>query len=198
FPEELPGLPPTRQVEFQIELMSGAAHVVRAPYRLAPSKMKELSEQLQELSDKGFLRPSSSPWGAPVFFEYVKKIFQRRNSELDMVITSSKLAIQFDKRTGGIYGSHESGLADYYRRFIKRFSKIAMPMTKLTQKKVTFEWGDKQEATFQTLKKKLCSAPILALPQGAEDFIVYCDAIRCGIDAKREGNCLCITTVEDS
>ncbi|GJW10335.1 putative reverse transcriptase domain-containing protein [Tanacetum coccineum] len=71
FPEELPGLPPTRQVEFQIDLMPGAAPVARAPYRLAPSEMKELSEQLQELSDKGFIRPSSSPWGAPVLF--VKK-----------------------------------------------------------------------------------------------------------------------------
>ncbi|GJY11191.1 putative reverse transcriptase domain-containing protein [Tanacetum coccineum] len=56
-------------------------------------------------------------------------------------------------------------------------------MTKLTQKKVAFEWGDKQEAAFQTLKKKLCSAPILALPQGAEDFIIYCDASHKGLDA---------------
>ncbi|GJW10815.1 putative reverse transcriptase domain-containing protein [Tanacetum coccineum] len=68
---DLSGLPPTRQVEFQIDLVPGAAPVARAPYRLAPSKMKELSEQLQELSDKGFIRPSSSPWGAPVLF--VKK-----------------------------------------------------------------------------------------------------------------------------
>ncbi|GKD87104.1 putative reverse transcriptase domain-containing protein, partial [Tanacetum coccineum] len=71
FPEDLPGLPPSRQVEFQIDLIPGAALVERAPYRLAPSKMKELSDQLQELSDKGFIRPSSSPWGAPVLF--VKK-----------------------------------------------------------------------------------------------------------------------------
>ncbi|GKC29978.1 putative reverse transcriptase domain-containing protein [Tanacetum coccineum] len=71
FPEDLPGLPPTRQVEFQIDLVPGAAPVARAPYRLAPSEMEELSTQLQELSDKGFIRPSSSPWGAPVLF--VKK-----------------------------------------------------------------------------------------------------------------------------
>nr|GEX56199.1 putative reverse transcriptase domain-containing protein [Tanacetum cinerariifolium] len=71
FPENLPGLPPTRQVEFQMDLIPGAAPVARAPYRLAPSKMKELSDQLQELSDKGFIRPSSSPWGAHVLF--VKK-----------------------------------------------------------------------------------------------------------------------------
>ncbi|GJV63823.1 putative reverse transcriptase domain-containing protein [Tanacetum coccineum] len=71
FPEDLPGIPPTRQVEFQIDLIPGAAPVARAPYRLAPSEMKELSDQLKELSDKGFIRPSSSPWGAPVLF--VKK-----------------------------------------------------------------------------------------------------------------------------
>ncbi|GJU63214.1 putative reverse transcriptase domain-containing protein [Tanacetum coccineum] len=66
FPEDLPGIPPTRQVEFQIDLIPGAAPVARAPYRLAPSEMKELSDQLKELSDKGFIRPSSSPWGAPI------------------------------------------------------------------------------------------------------------------------------------
>ncbi|GJU82562.1 putative reverse transcriptase domain-containing protein [Tanacetum coccineum] len=71
FPEDLPGIPPTRQVEFQIDLIPGAAPVARAPYRLAPSEMKELSDQLKELSDKGFIRPSSSPWGALVLF--VKK-----------------------------------------------------------------------------------------------------------------------------
>nr|GFB32413.1 reverse transcriptase domain-containing protein [Tanacetum cinerariifolium] len=65
------------------------------------------------------------------------------------------------------------GLAGYYRRFIEGFSKITKPMPKLTQKKVKFEWGDKQEAAFQLLKQKLCSAPILALPEGSEDFIAY-------------------------
>ncbi|GJU46739.1 putative reverse transcriptase domain-containing protein, partial [Tanacetum coccineum] len=77
FPEDLPGIPPTRQVEFHIDLIPGAAPVARAPYRLAHSEMKELSEQLQELSDKqlqelsnkGFIRPSSSPWGAPVLID---------------------------------------------------------------------------------------------------------------------------------
>ncbi|GJR65933.1 putative reverse transcriptase domain-containing protein [Tanacetum coccineum] len=71
FPKDFPGLPPTRQVEFQIDLVPGAAPVAQAPYRLAPSKLQELSTQLQELSDKGFIRPSSSPWRAPVLF--VKK-----------------------------------------------------------------------------------------------------------------------------
>ncbi|GKC66233.1 hypothetical protein Tco_1098831 [Tanacetum coccineum] len=71
FPEDLPGLPPTRRVEFQINLFLGAAPVAQSPYKLAPSEMQELSTQLHELSDKGFIRPSSSPWGAPILF--VKK-----------------------------------------------------------------------------------------------------------------------------
>ncbi|GKA98148.1 putative reverse transcriptase domain-containing protein [Tanacetum coccineum] len=71
FLEDLPSVPPTRQVEFQIDLVPGTAPMAWVPYRLAPSEMKELSDQLQELSDKGFIRPSSSPRGAPVLF--VKK-----------------------------------------------------------------------------------------------------------------------------
>nr|GFB12410.1 putative reverse transcriptase domain-containing protein [Tanacetum cinerariifolium] len=68
FPEDLPSIPPTRQVEFQIDLVPGAAPVARAPYRLAPSEMKELSDQLKELADKGFIRPSFSPCGALILF----------------------------------------------------------------------------------------------------------------------------------
>ncbi|GKE66566.1 putative reverse transcriptase domain-containing protein, partial [Tanacetum coccineum] len=71
FPEDLPGLPPVRQVEFQINLISGTTPVARAPYRLSPSEMQELSNQLQKLSGRGFIRPSTSPWRAPVLF--VKK-----------------------------------------------------------------------------------------------------------------------------
>nr|GEV09591.1 putative reverse transcriptase domain-containing protein [Tanacetum cinerariifolium] len=67
------------------------------------------------------------------------------------------------------------------RRFIKGFSKITRPMTKLTQKRVKFEWGDKQEEAFQVIKQKLCSAPILALPKGSKDFVVYCDALIKGL-----------------
>ncbi|GJY52929.1 putative reverse transcriptase domain-containing protein [Tanacetum coccineum] len=75
------------------------------------------------------------------------------------------------------------GLAGYYRRFIEGFSKIAKTMTKLTQKGVQFDSDDKQEAAFQLLKQKLYSAPILALPEGSEDFIAYCDASKKGLGA---------------
>ncbi|GJX93732.1 putative reverse transcriptase domain-containing protein [Tanacetum coccineum] len=133
FPEDLPGLPLTRQVEFQIDLIPGATPVAQAPYRLAPSEMKEVSEQLKELFDKGFIRPSSSPWGASVLF--VKKkdgsfrmcIDYRELNKLtvknryplpriddlfDQLQGSSDLsyAIWFDKRTCRIHGPYESGV----------------------------------------------------------------------------------------
>ncbi|GKF03577.1 putative reverse transcriptase domain-containing protein [Tanacetum coccineum] len=192
FPEDLPGLPPARPVEFQIDLIPGAAPVARAPYRLAPSEMKELSEQLQELSDKGFIRPSSSPWGAPVLF--VKKKDGSFRMCMDLMNRVQFLGHVIDSR--GIHvdpAKIESikdwaspktpteirqflGLAGYYRRFIEGFSKIAKSMTKLTQKGIKFDWGEKEENAFQLIKQKLCSAPILALPEGSKDFVVYCDA----------------------
>nr|GEZ95417.1 putative reverse transcriptase domain-containing protein [Tanacetum cinerariifolium] len=183
----------------------GAAPVARAPYRLALSGMKDLSEQLKELSDKGFIRPSSSPWGAPVLF--VKKkdgsfwmyIDYRELNKLTDGLSSVKgprgrhsknsiqnslwtlqvsgHAIRTDQHTCIIHGPYESedekkheehlnAILElrkkeelswgYYRRFIEGFSKIAKPMTKLTQKKVKFEWGDKQEAAFQLLKVGRC------------------------------------------
>ncbi|GJS02251.1 putative reverse transcriptase domain-containing protein [Tanacetum coccineum] len=315
FPEDLPGLPPTRQVEFQIDLVPGAAPVARAPYRLAPSKMKELSEQLKELSDKGFIRPSSSPWGAlvlfvkkkdgsfrmsidyqelnkltvknryplpriddlfdqlqgssvyskinlrsgyhqlrvreedipktafrtryghyefqvmpfgltnapAVFMDLMNRNKQEHKEHLKMILEllkKEKLYAKFSKcefwiprvqflghviDSEGIHvdpakiesfkdwtspklnhGRFPSNLGlagGIYRRFIEGFLKIAKPITKLTQKKVKFEWGDKQEAAFQLLKQKLCSAPILALPEGSEDFIAYCDALKKGLGA---------------
>nr|GEV11797.1 putative reverse transcriptase domain-containing protein [Tanacetum cinerariifolium] len=108
FPEDLPGLPPARPVEFQIDLIPGAAPVARAPYRL-----------------------------------------------------------------------HR--LAGYYRRFIEGFSKIAKSMTKLTQKGIKFDWGEKEENAFQLIKQKFCIALILALPEGIKDFVVYCDASHKGL-----------------
>ncbi|GJV57511.1 putative reverse transcriptase domain-containing protein [Tanacetum coccineum] len=286
FPEDLPGHPLTRQVEFQFDLVPGAAPVAWAPYRLAPFEMKELLEQLIELSEKDFIRPSSSPWGALIDLrlgyhqlrvqeeEISKTAFRTRYGHYEFQVMSFGLTnalavfmdlmnrvckpyldkfvivfiddiliysknkqeheehlklilellkkeelyakfskcefwipkVQFLGHVIDSEGIHvdpakiESikdwtspkspteirqflGLAGYYRRFIEGFSKIAKPMTKLTQKKVKFEWGDKQEAAFQLLKQKLCSAPILALPEGSEDFIAYCDASKKGLGA---------------
>ncbi|GKB52364.1 putative reverse transcriptase domain-containing protein [Tanacetum coccineum] len=120
---DLSGLPPTRQVEFQIDLIPSVASVAWAPYRLAPSEMKELSEQLEELSDKGFIRPSSSPWGASILF------FKKKDGSLAIRLSPASstgrgyskngisnsvwplrvpsYAIWLDERTSGIYGPHE-------------------------------------------------------------------------------------------
>nr|GEX17910.1 hypothetical protein [Tanacetum cinerariifolium] len=156
FPKDLSGLPPARPVEFQIDLIPGAAPVARVPYRLASSEMKELSEQLQELSKKGFIRPN------PAKIESIK----------DWASPKTPTEIrQF------------LGLAGYYRRFIEGFSKIAKSMTKLTHKGIKFDLGEKEENAFQLIKQKLYSVPILALPKGSEDFVVYCDASHKGLGA---------------
>ncbi|GJY52986.1 putative reverse transcriptase domain-containing protein [Tanacetum coccineum] len=252
--------------------------LARAPYRLASSEMKEFSDQLQELSDKGFIRTSSSPWGAPVLFvkkkdgsfrmcidyrelnkltvknryhqlrvreeDILKTAFRTRYGHyefqvmpfgltnapavfmdlmnrvckpyldkfvivfIDDILIYSKNKKEHEEHLKAILellkkeefqGIHTDpakiesikdwespktqteirqflGLARYYQRFIEGFSKIAKSMTKLTQKGVKFDWGDKAEAAFQLIKQKLCSAPILALSEGSEDFIIYCDA----------------------
>ncbi|GJR06290.1 retrotransposon protein, putative, ty3-gypsy subclass [Tanacetum coccineum] len=294
FPEDLPGIPPTRQVEFRIDLVPGATPVARAPYRLAPSEMKELAEQLQELTDKGFIRPSSSPWGAPVLF--VKKkdgsfrmcIDYRELNKLTVKnrypllriddlfdqLQGSSIYSKIDLRSGYhqlrvreedipktafrtryghyefqvmsfgltnapavfmdlmnrvckpyldkfvivfiddilIYSKSKKEHEEHLRQILKllkkeelyaKFSKCEFWISrvqflghvidcrdrqktmehKLTQKGVKFDWGDKQEAAFQLLKQKLCSAPILALPEGSEDFIAYCDASKKGLGA---------------
>ncbi|GJR94317.1 putative reverse transcriptase domain-containing protein [Tanacetum coccineum] len=225
--EDLSGLPPQRQVEFRIDLVPGAIPVAKSPYRLAPSEMQELSAQLQELQDKGFIRPSHSTWGAHVLF--VKK----KDGALCMCIDYrelNKLTIKnryhfpridglFDQLQGARYFSKAGvgiaevgrangihfdpskikavknwkapttpseirsflGLAGYYRRFIANFSKIAKPLTSMTRKNKKYEWGVEQEETFQTLKDNLCIAPILSLPYGVEDFVVYCDASNQGL-----------------
>ncbi|GKD40319.1 putative reverse transcriptase domain-containing protein, partial [Tanacetum coccineum] len=241
FTEDLPGLPHMRQVEFQIDLVPSSAHVARAPYRLAPSELQELSTQLQELSDKGFIRPSSLPWGAPVLF--VKKkdgsfwmcinyhklnkltVKNRypllRIDDLFDQLQGSRVYSKIDLRSGyhqlrvreedipktafKIRYSHydEEEHAEHLKSILELLKKeelyakvskcefwLSKPMTKLTQKNVKFDWSEKAEAIFQLLKQKLCSAPILALPEGSENFVVYCDASRKGVgrsfDAKGE------------
>nr|GEX58935.1 hypothetical protein [Tanacetum cinerariifolium] len=80
-----------------------------------------------------------------------------------------------------LYAKFLKCLASYYQRFIEGFSKIAKSMTKLTQKGIRFDWGEKEESAFQLIKQKLCSAPILALPEESKDFVVYCDASHKGL-----------------
>ncbi|GJR64315.1 reverse transcriptase domain-containing protein [Tanacetum coccineum] len=136
FPEDLLGLPPARPMEFQIDLIPGATPVARAPYLLAPSEMKELSEQLQELFDKGFIRPSSSPWGALV--QYIGHVIDSKGIHVDPAKIES-INYWASPKTPMEIGQF-LGLAGYYQ-----------------------------------------SAPILALPERSEDFVVYCDASHKGL-----------------
>ncbi|KAJ0943969.1 putative nucleotidyltransferase, Ribonuclease H [Helianthus annuus] len=333
FPEELPGLPPDRQVEFRIDIIPGAAPIARAHYRLAPTEMKELRTQLDELLAKGFIRPSSSPWGAPVLFVKKKDGSMRLcidYRELNKVTIKNRYPLPriddlFDQLQGASYFSkidlrsgyhqlrvrdedvhktafrtryghyeflvmpfgltnapaafmdlmnrvckpyldkfvivfiddiliysknqddHEKhlrcilellqreklyakfskcefwlrevqflghvvsergiqvdpakveavmnwqepktpteirsflGLAGYYRRFIENFSRIAAPLTSLTKKKEKYIWGPKQQESFEILKQKLSNAPVLTLPEGTDEFVVYCDASHTGM-----------------
>ena len=333
FPDDLPGLPPVREIDFAIELELGTTPISIAPYRMAPAELAELKKQLQDLLDKGFIRPSVSPWGAPVLFvrkkdgslrlciDYRKlnqvtiknkyplpriddlfdqlqaaKVFSKidlrsgyhqlriRDEDIpktafrtryghyeflvmpfgltnapaafmdlmnrvfrpyidefvvvfidDVLIYSPSMekhkehlrSILETLRTHKLYAKFSKcefwleevqflghviskdgisvdpakieaimkwktpnnaseirsflGLAGYYRRFIKDFAAIASPMTKLTKKGVKFEWTQECENSFQELKKRLTSAPVLVLPSGTEGFQVYTDASRKGL-----------------
>ena len=333
FPDELPGLPRQRVVDFGIELHLGTSPISMAPHRMTPVELQELRVQLQELLDKGFIRPSTSPWGAPVLFEKKKdktlrlcidyrrlnrvtiknryplpriddlfdqlrvaRVYskidlrtgyhQLRVRELDIpkttfrthyghfeftvmlfgltnaptafmdlmlrvfqpyldqfvvvfvddiliysqseweheyhlrivlqLLRDHQLYAKFSKcefwltevrflghvvSTSGVSVDPEKveavmswewpksvfeirsflGLVGYYRRFIEDFSWIAAPMTRLTLKEVQFDWDDRCEETFQELKRRLTSAPILIVPDRGQGYIVYCEASRAGL-----------------
>ncbi|KAL0536697.1 hypothetical protein IC582_025657 [Cucumis melo] len=333
FPEELPGLPPHREVEFAIELEPGTVPISRAPYRMAPTELKELKVQLQELLDKGFIRPSVSPWGAPVLFvkkkdgsmrlyidyrelnkvtvknryplpriddlfdqlqgatvfskidlrsgyhqlrikdeDVPKTAFRSRYGHYEFIVMSfgltnapavfmdlmnrvfrefldtfvivfiddiliyskteaehekhlrmvlqtlrdNKLYAKFSKCefwlkqvsflghvvskagvsvdpakieavTGWTRPSTVSevrsflGLAGYYRRFVENFSRIATPLTQLTRKGAPFVWSKACEDSFQNLKQKLVTAPVLTVSDGSGSFVIYSDASKKGL-----------------
>ncbi|GJX67607.1 putative reverse transcriptase domain-containing protein [Tanacetum coccineum] len=199
FPEDLPGLPPTRQVEFQIDLVPGVAPVARAPYRLAPSEMKELSEQLKELSDKGFIRPSSSPGELGLVRlspteGFVKKTFETAFRTSLRPYDFKVYAIWFDERTCRIHGDLMNRVCKpYLDKFVIVFIDDILIYSKNKQEhkehlKLILELLKKEElyakfskCEFWIPKQKLCSALILALPEGSEDFIAYCDASKKGL-----------------
>ncbi|GJU40554.1 putative reverse transcriptase domain-containing protein [Tanacetum coccineum] len=282
------------------ELIPGATPVAKSPYHFVPSELEELSGQLKELQDKGFIRQSLSPWGAPVLFikkkdgsfrmfidyrelnkltvknhyplpriddlfdqlqglqffskinlrskyhylrvhedDILKTAFKTRyghfeftvmpfgltNTPLEHVehlrlvlglLKKEKMYAKFSKyeswlrevqflghviSSNGIHVDPSKieavrnwkaprtptevysflGLAGYYQRFIENFYKIAKSLTILNQKCKTFDSGEEQELAFQTLKDKLCNTPVLALPDGPEDFVVYFDASEIGL-----------------
>nr|GFB02197.1 putative reverse transcriptase domain-containing protein [Tanacetum cinerariifolium] len=182
---ELPGLPPTRPVEFQIDLVPGAAPVARAPYRLAPSEMKELAEKLKELSDKDYRELNKLTVKNRYPLPRIKDLFDQLQG------SSVYSKIELRSRYHQLRVQKEDVPKTAFKTRYGHYEFQAMPFG-LTNaptvfmdliNPVKFEWGDKQEVAFQLLKQKLCSIPILALPEGSEYFIVYCDALNKGLGA---------------
>ncbi|WVZ83914.1 hypothetical protein U9M48_031009 [Paspalum notatum var. saurae] len=306
FPDELPGMPPDRDIEFIIDLYPGTPPIAKRPYRMSSKELVELKEQLRDLQEKGFVRPSSSPWGAPVLFvskkdgsmrmcidyrslnemtiknkyplpriddlfdppkgakyfskidlrsvmpfgltnapayfmnlmnkifmdgldkhvivfiddilvysktieeheEHLRKVLEKlrshqlyakfskcefwleRISYLGHIITAEGVTVDPEKVEAVMEWPQPTnvsevrsfiGLAGFYRRFIGGFAKIAKPMTALQKKGARFEWTEACEKSFQELKAKLTSAPVLVLPDIHRDFVIYCDASRQGL-----------------
>ncbi|XP_057247675.1 uncharacterized protein LOC130589979 [Beta vulgaris subsp. vulgaris] len=285
FPDDILSMPPKRDVEFNIDLVPGMGPIFKPPYRMAPAEMRELKTQLEELLDKGYIRPSVSPWGAPVLFvkkkdgtlrlcidyrefnnvtvknkcrsvckidlrsgyhqlriadkdipktafctryghyeftvmpfgltnalavfmdlmnrvfrAYLDKfvvvfiddilIYSRNESEHEeylraegVSVDPSKIQAVFEWSTPKNVTEVRSflGLAGYYRRFVKYFSKIARPLTNLMKKSTKYEWNDECEKAFQTLKERLTTALVLTLPDGDQRYEVYTDASRSGL-----------------
>ncbi|XP_071707942.1 uncharacterized protein [Rutidosis leptorrhynchoides] len=201
FPNELPGVPPEREVEFRIDLIPGAIPIANTPYRLAPSGMKEMMTQLQELLDKvkkseeehaGHLRQLLETLKqARLYAKFSKCEFWLREVQFLGHVINDR-GIQVDPANVEAVTKWEPplnpseirsflGLAGYYRRFIQDFSKIATPLTKLMRKGVSWKWEDKQERAFQTLKEKHVQASVLVLSEGNDDMVVYCDASKQGL-----------------
>ncbi|WMV43384.1 hypothetical protein MTR67_036769 [Solanum verrucosum] len=333
FPEDLPGVPPEREINFGIDLLPDTQPISIPPYRMAPAELKELKEQLKDLLDKGFIRPSISPWGALVLFvkkkdgslrmcidykqlnkvtiknkypipriddlfdqlqgashfskidlrsgyhqlrvrdsdipktafrtrygyyefvvmsfgltnalvafmDLMNRVFKQyldlfvivfiddiliysRNEEehashlrvvlqtlkdhqlfakfnkcefwlqsvafLGHIVSSEGIRVdsqkietvkQWPRPTSATDIRSFLGLAGYYRQFVEGFSSIASPLTKLTQKKVKFQWSDDCEKSFAELKTRLTTAPVLTLPEGSDGYVIYCDASRVGL-----------------
>ncbi|GJW93461.1 putative reverse transcriptase domain-containing protein [Tanacetum coccineum] len=159
FPEDLSGLPPTRQ---------NSIWSLRVP-----SYAIWFNERIGGIDDI-------------LIYSKNKKEHEEHHNAILELLKKEELYAKFSKCEFWIPKTpteiHQFlGLVGYYQRFIEGFSKITKSMTKLTQKGVKFDWGDKEEAAFQLIKQKLCSAPILALPEGSGDFVVYCDASHKGL-----------------
>nr|XP_009770969.1 PREDICTED: uncharacterized protein LOC104221594 [Nicotiana sylvestris] len=158
FPDEFPGIPPDRIIDFGIDVVPNTQPISILPYRMAPAKLRELKEQLKDLLDKGFIRPSVSPW---VSRESIKVDPQK----IEAVKSWPRPTTPTEIRSF-------LGLTGYYRWFVEGFSTLASPITKLTQKAAKFQWSDACERSFQELKARLTTTPVLTLPTGMGDFVL--------------------------
>ncbi|GJZ17592.1 putative reverse transcriptase domain-containing protein [Tanacetum coccineum] len=273
FPDELPGLPPAREIEFGIELIPGAEPISKAPYRMAPVEIDDLFDQLQgakyfskidlrsgyhqlrvreqDISKTAFRTRYGHyeflvmPFGltnAPavfmdlmnrIFHEYLDKfvivfiddilVYSKSEEEHERhlrivleILRQKKLYAKFSKcefwlqqvaflghivSADGIIMDPSKveaitkwprpttvtevrsflGLAGYYRRFVEGFSRLALPLTQLMRKGEKFVWTDERQESFEELKRRLVSAPILTLPSGSGGFQIYSDASKKGL-----------------
>ena len=293
FPDKIPELPPSRDVDFTTDLIHGAGLVSMAPYRMAPPELAELKKQIEDLLEKNFIRPCASPWGAPVlvvkekdgssrlcvdyrqlnkltiknkyplpriddlldqlrgaavfskidlrsgyhqilvkledvqktafrsryghyeyvvmpfgvtnaptiFMDYMNRIFQPYLDQFVVVFIDDILIYSENKeehadhlrvvlevlREHKLYGKLSKcefwldevqflGLAGHYRRFVEGFCKMVSPLTQLTRKDQPFSWTTECEVCFEDMKRRLTTAPILAILDTTKMFEVYCDA----------------------
>ncbi|XP_070017426.1 uncharacterized protein [Nicotiana sylvestris] len=260
FPKDLLELPPIREIDFGIDFLPDTQPTSIPPYRMAPTELRELKQQLQDLLDNRFIRPSVSLWGAPVLFVKKKDRSLRMcidYRQLNKITIRNKYSLpridgMFDQLQGAAHfskidfrsGYHHLRIKDedisktafrtrykhyeflvmpfgltnalaafmdlmnrVFKPFLDRFivvfiddiliysrsqgehenhlrtdfSRIAAPLTKLTQKNAKFQWTEECDQSFQKLKTCLTTAPILALPLGFGGFTVFCDASRVGL-----------------
>ncbi|GJR11306.1 putative reverse transcriptase domain-containing protein [Tanacetum coccineum] len=186
FPDDLSSLPPVREIEFCIDLIPSASPVVRSPYRLAPSEMLELLNQLKELQEKGFIRPSHSPWGAPVLFVKKKDGAMRMcidYRELNKLTIKNRYPLPriddlFDQLQEVQFLGHVVN-RDGIHVDPSKVESVKNWKTPESPAEIRSLLGLGDEA-FHILKEKLCNAPVLALPGGPNDFVVYYDASKQG------------------
>nr|GFB71414.1 putative reverse transcriptase domain-containing protein [Tanacetum cinerariifolium] len=195
FPDELPGIPPVHEVEFNIELIPGAEPISKAPYRMAPIELKELKDQLQELLERGFICPSVSPWGAPVLFVKKKdgsmrlcidyrelnKITIRNRYPLPRILKRNTRTIFALVAFLGYIVSAEGIMMDPAK--VDAITKWPRPtsVTELMRKGEKFVWNEEREKIFEELKQHLVSAPVRTLPSGSGGFQIYSDASKKGL-----------------
>nr|XP_009799734.1 PREDICTED: uncharacterized protein LOC104245771 [Nicotiana sylvestris] len=172
FPEDLPGLPPVREIDFCIYFLPDTQPISIPPYRMAPTELRELKQQLQDLLDKGFIRPSVSPWGAPVLQgeheDYLRTVLQTlREHRLYAKFSKCEFCLDSVSFMGHVVS--KNGI----------MNSSATDQVNTEKYKVSVE--EECEQSFQKLKMCLTTAPILALPSGSGGFSVICDASRVGL-----------------
>jgi hypothetical protein len=196
FPDELPGMPPDRDIEFAIELQPGTTPISKRPYRMPPAELAELKKQLQELLDKRFIRPSTSPWGCPALFVKKKDESLRLCIDyrpLNAVTIKNKyplprIDVLFDQLVGAKVFS-EIDLRSGYHQIKIRASDIPKTVFStryglyefLVMYFLKFVWGQKCEDSFHALRQHLTTSPVLAQPDSNKPFDVYCDAFGTGL-----------------